>query len=77
MTAFLEGQRVVVSLRDANDYRRLMQGLTGTIEEVKKVYVKWPAPVPGYLMRLDNVPPGHPGAAFWFEAHDLREEGAS
>lgn len=87
MTTFKEGQRVVVSIRNAADYSgnagRLMHGHTGVVEKVKPGYVTSRTPKPGYLVLFDDpvaieaYPNSSPITAFWFEAHDLRAETSS
>lgn len=82
MRTFLEGQRVVVSIRDEKGYSgdagRLMHGHTGVVEKVKPGYVYGPTPKPGYLVLFDEpvaiqaYPGSAPITAFWFEAHNLR-----
>src|SRR3989304_3012502 len=79
---FTEGQRVVVSIRDENDYSRdagrRMHGHAGVIEKVQEDYVHRDLRM-HYLVAFDEpVPSWHSYSAdvtaFWFVAHDLKAE---
>ena len=80
-----EGLRVVVQIAKPETFAggaaESMNGRAGVIEKVREDYVKWPVSAHGFLVLFDEPAPAWhnhsmPHTAFWFEAQDLRPEGA-